>query len=152
MFDIVHRVGIKAPTTQVFTALNTLEGLSQWWTEEVQGSPRVGGQIEFTFRTPEGKVKGKMVMEVEEDRTPEYLLWCCVDGPAEWIGTRISYQLSEQDGQTIVLFAHRGWEEAVEFTAHCSTKWATFLLSLKSLLETGKGRPSPDDLKIDNWN
>jgi hypothetical protein len=31
-------------------------------------------------------------------------------------------------------------------------KWATFLLSLRALLETGKGKPSPDDLKIDNWN
>ena len=35
---------------------------------------------------------------------------------------------------------------------HCSMKWATFLLSLKELAETGKGRPSPEDLKIDNWN
>jgi hypothetical protein len=31
-------------------------------------------------------------------------------------------------------------------------KWGTFLLSLKQLIETGKGRPAPDDLKIDNWN
>jgi len=31
-------------------------------------------------------------------------------------------------------------------------KWATFLLSLKDLVETGKGKPAPDDLKIDNWN
>jgi hypothetical protein len=31
---------------------------------------------------------------------------------------------------------------------HCSTKWATFLLSLKQLLETGKGRPAPDEVKI----
>jgi hypothetical protein len=31
-------------------------------------------------------------------------------------------------------------------------KWATFLLSLRELVETGTGRPSPDDLKIDNWN
>jgi hypothetical protein len=29
---------------------------------------------------------------------------------------------------------------------------ATFLLSLRALTETGKGKPSPDDLKIDNWN
>jgi hypothetical protein len=27
-------------------------------------------------------------------------------------------------------------------------KWATFLLSLKNLLETGKGRPAPNDLQI----
>jgi hypothetical protein len=26
---------------------------------------------------------------------------------------------------------------------HCSTEWATFLLSLKQLLETGEGAPDP---------
>jgi hypothetical protein len=31
-------------------------------------------------------------------------------------------------------------------------KWAIFLLSLKQLVETGEGRPSPNDIKIDNWN
>ena len=34
---------------------------------------------------------------------------------------------------------------------HCSTKWAVFLMSLKSLVETGKGDPYPNDIKIDNW-
>ena len=29
---------------------------------------------------------------------------------------------------------------------------ATFLMSLKSLLETGKGQPSPDDVRIGNWH
>jgi hypothetical protein len=42
--------------------------------------------------------------------------------------------------------------EAVEFTAHCSTKWATFLLSLRDLVETGKGRPAPNDILIGNWH
>jgi len=27
-------------------------------------------------------------------------------------------------------------------------KWATFMLSLKNLLETGKGHPAPNDLQI----
>lgn len=31
---------------------------------------------------------------------------------------------------------------------HCSTKWATYLLSIKSMLEAGQGRPYPDDLHI----
>ena len=35
---------------------------------------------------------------------------------------------------------------------HCSTKWAIFLMSLKALVETGKGQPNPADVKIDNWN
>jgi len=40
----------------------------------------------------------------------------------------------------------------VEFMHHCSTKWATFMLSLKQLVETGKGAPSPDDVQISNWH
>jgi hypothetical protein len=49
---------------------------------------------------------------------------------------------------TIVLFAHRGWREPVECMHHCSTKWASFLLSLKAFLETGTGATAPHDVKI----
>ena len=34
-----------------------------------------------------------------------------------------------------MLFAHQGWAEPVEFMHHCSTKWGTYLMSLKGLLE-----------------
>jgi len=91
-------------------------------------------------------------MEVQELNKNKDVRWRCVEGPEEWVGTDITFQLSEQDNQTIVLFGHRNWREAVEATAHCSMKWATFLLSLREYVETGKGKPSPHDLKIDNWN
>ena len=68
------------------------------------------------------------------------------------IGTRISFELKQEDGYTIVLFKHEGWKEPVEFMYHCSTKWGIFLMSLKALVETGKGAPEPNDVKIDNWN
>ncbi|HEY5240144.1 MAG TPA: hypothetical protein VIJ22_01710 [Polyangiaceae bacterium] len=50
--------------------------------------------------------------------------------------------------KTFVLFSHAGWAEPVEFMHHCSTKWGTFLLSLKALVEKGKGRPAPDDVMV----
>lgn len=152
MVDIIHRIGIKSPVTQVYTALTSLDGLAHWWTEEVLGDGRVGGRIEFRFRTKSGELLGGMVMEVQELNAPENARWRCVEGPPEWVGTDITFQLSEQDNQTIVLFGHRNWREAVESTYHCSMKWATFLLSLREYVETGKGKPSPNDLKIDNWN
>jgi hypothetical protein len=31
---------------------------------------------------------------------------------------------------------------------HCSTKWATFLMSLKGLIETGNGAAFPNDVHI----
>lgn len=152
MIDIIHRIGIKSPAAQVYQALTTLEGLGHWWTEEVSGDGRLGGKIEFVFRKKTGELLGKMVMEVQALNAPKEVRWRCVDGPAEWIGTDITFQLSEQDNQTTLLFGHRNWREAVEFTFHCSMKWAVFLLSLREYVETGKGKPSPDDLKIDNWN
>ena len=152
MFDIIHRIGIRSPAAQVYEALTTLEGLARWWTGDVQGDGRIGGQIEFLFRSETGETQGKIVMEVQALDAPREVRWRCFDGPAEWIGTDIAFQLSEQDDQTIVLFGHRNWREAVEFMAHCSMKWATFLLSLREYVETGQGKPSPNDLKIDNWN
>lgn len=152
MVNIVHRIGIKAPAALVYKALTTIEGLSHWWTEETQGDGKVGGKIDFTFRSPKGEFMGKFVMEVKELNDQKDVRWRCLEGPPDWIGTEITFQLSEQDGQTIVLFGHRDWRKEVEATYHCSMKWATFLLSLREYVETGKGKPSPHDLKIDNWN
>ncbi len=152
MVDIIHRIGIKSTAAQVYNALSTIKGLAHWWTEEVEGDEHIGGKIEFTFRSETGDIKGKMIMEVQELNAPKDLRWHCIDGPAEWIGTDVTFGLSQQDDQVIIIFGHRNWREAVEFTAHCSMKWAVFLLSLREYVETGKGKPSPHDLKIDNWN
>ncbi len=43
------------------------------------------------------------------------------------------------------------WREPVEFMAHCSTKWAYFLLGLKAGLEGGEYTAYPDDMKISTW-
>jgi uncharacterized protein YndB with AHSA1/START domain len=152
MVDIIHRIGIRAPVAAVYNALTTLDGLGHWWTEEVRGETCIGGRIEFSFRTKTGDLLGRMVMAVQDLDANKAVRWRCVEGPEEWVGTDITFELSEQDGQTIILFGHRNWREAVEATYHCSMKWATFLLSLREYLETGTGKPSPHDLKIDNWN
>jgi uncharacterized protein YndB with AHSA1/START domain len=78
MVDIIHRIGIKAPTTQVYQALASLEGLAQWWTEEVQGDGQIGGKIEFSFRSETGDLKGKMVMEVQELNAQKDVRWKCL--------------------------------------------------------------------------
>jgi hypothetical protein len=51
------------------------------------------------------------------------VLWQVVDGPEEWIGTTISFDLRQEGDWTIVFFNHQGWKEPVEFMHHCSTKW-----------------------------
>jgi hypothetical protein len=144
--DILHKVGIKSSSqNDVYRALTTLEGLRGWWTGDTQGESKIGAVLQFRFGA------GGFDMKVLELHPATRVLWQVVAGPEEWIGTTISFDLKQQDDWTIVLFKHRGWKQPIEFMHHCSTKWGVFLLSLKSLLETGKGAPHPNDIKLDSW-
>ena len=149
MVDILHRVGIKSSLDDVYRALATREGLAAWWTDNSQGESKVGGVLQFRFKLKDDA--GAIGMKVLELHPARHVLWQVVDGPEEWVGTKISWELKQEDDWSIVLFKHQGWKEPVEFMHHCSTKWAVFLLSLKSLLETGKGAPNPNDFKLDSW-
>ena len=152
MADIIHRIGIKAPRAKVYAAVSTVEGVAGWWTRETTGESKPGGNLQVRFLTPAGVEIGNMSFVLQKLNPDQEVQWRCTAGPEEWIGTDVTFTLSQDGDTTIVLFGHRNWREAGEFTAHCSMKWATFLLSLRQLVETGKGKPSPDDLKIDNWN
>ena len=151
MLDILHRVGIKASSDEVYKALATRDGLAAWWTTNTQGDSKPGGVIKFRFSV-DGREIGGFDTKVLELRPAERVLWQVIEGPPEWIGTKVSFDLKQEGEFSIVLFKHAGWKEPVEFMHHCSTKWATFLLSLKQLVETGKGAPSPGDLQISNWH
>ena len=147
MADILHRVGIIAPAAEVYTALTTAEGLAGWWTTDTEGEgDKVGGVLRFRFGP------GGFDMKVLELDPGKRVLWEVVEGPEEWVGTRVAWDLTQAGEYTVILFKHEGWKEPVEFMYHCSTKWATFLMSLKALNETGKGAPDPDDVKISDWH
>jgi uncharacterized protein YndB with AHSA1/START domain len=145
MADILHRVGITATPEKVYEALTTVEGLAAWWTTDTSGDS--DGMLKFRF----GEVGG-FDMKVLDLQPGKRVLWEVLDGPAEWVGTTVSFDLAQDGDWTIVLFAHAGWREPVEFMSHCSTKWATFLMSLKALVETGTGAPHPHDIQISNWH
>ena len=143
MVDILHRVGVNTPSPdKVYEALTTIEGLAGWWTDDTTGTAEVGGVVQFRFPP------GGFDMEVVEQRPNESVEWKVVDGPEEWIGTTVNWQLRQDGDYTIVMFRHKDWKEPVEFMHHCSTKWATYLMSLKSLVETGKGAPAPRDVHV----
>jgi hypothetical protein len=147
MVDILHKVGIKSSSLgAAYKALTNREGLSAWWTTDTQGESKVGDVLKFRF----GGDRGFDMKVLELDPTKR-VLWLVVDGPEEWIGTKVSFDIRQEDDWTLIFFKHQAWKEPVEFMHHCSTKWATFLLSLKSLLESGKGRPWPNEIKLDSW-
>jgi len=151
MVDILHKIATKAPMEKVYDALATREGVSAWWTTTVEGDSQVGRSITFRFYAGDNEI-GAFEMTVLELDPGKRVSWRVAAGPQDWIGTKIGFDLKQEGEYAVVLFKHEGWREASESMHHCSTKWAIFLMSLKTYLETGTGRPSPDDVKIDNWN
>jgi len=145
MVDIIHRIGIAGSVGDVYKALTTDKGLSTWWTTDTSGAGEVGSIIKFRF---DG---GGPDFEVAELQKNSLVRWKhSGEIPEPWMNTEVSFQLSPGDNQTYLLFVHSNWKTTSEFMAHCSTKWALFLMSLKDAIETGKGHPFPDDMHIDH--
>lgn len=126
MADIVHRVQMRAAQEEVFAAL------------AAKALRARNGLAELRLDTVTATMK---VAQFEEGTR---VVWQCVDGPPDWIGTDVAFDLASEGDQTIVRFRHRNWRETTDFMGHCSTKWAFLLFDLKSRVET----PEPDDLYV----
>ena len=143
MATIYHQVGIKAPLNDVYQAIATTAGITGWWTA-TSGDTATGGNLEFSF-------DGHIVTATVTSNIPDkYIEWTVGGNDGEWLNTRICFDLVELEQQVMVNFRHDDWREASEMLAHCSTKWAVFLLSLKDYLETGVGKPFPHDIHINH--
>ncbi len=136
MEKIEHINYIKAPIAKVYEVLTTQEGLGAVWTEELIVKPEVGFVNEFGFGDNYGtKMK---ITELSQDKR---IVWECIASDPEWVGTGVSFELTEKDGVTAVVIKHFDWRKLTEFYQWCNYNWAMLLLSLKSYFEDGKGTP-----------
>jgi uncharacterized protein YndB with AHSA1/START domain len=136
MEKIEHINYIKSPIADVYKALITQAGLGAVWTEELIVKSELGFINEFNFGDNDN-TKMKVVELVQNQR----VLWECVNSDPEWVGTKISFDLTEKNGVTSVVLMHFDWRELTEFYRWCNYNWAMFLLSLKSYCEDGEGTP-----------
>lgn len=141
MADILHLAGIKASPTEVFDALTQQAHIRNWWSQFTEAVPEVGGRnsvsfyggmVTFDLRVTELVPGGKVAWEVE-------------GGPPDWMGTTITWTLSEGEGpaagQTMVHLAHRGFASTGGNFASVNYNWGWYLTSLKFYLEKGEGMP-----------
>ncbi len=146
-YSIHHEVGIKASPKAVYQALTDTKKLAGWWTSDTRGKgSKVGETLEFWF----GDFCQKF--EVAELQLAKLVRWKAdrKEGVDDWAGTEVAFSLSADKKQCYVNFSHSGWRMESGIFPHCSTKWAIFMLSLKDLLEKGKGHPYPKDVQINH--
>jgi len=147
--DIAHRNSVAAPPAHVRQLVATTNGIEAWWTgSPVAGDTSLGARLGVRFGDA---TEPAAVFEVENDE-PGRIAWRCVSGPAEWLGTGISFTFNPgPDGGTTLLFGHTGWSAPTEFFAGCSTNWGAYLISLKSGAE-GLGFAAYPEGEISRWN
>lgn len=136
MADILHAFVIQAPADRVFAAFATPAGLRQWWAAGATGVPALGEVYELDFG-PAHQWRARVV----ECARPRRLEWEMVTSDADWNGTRVGFELSEQDGTTQVRFWHTGWPHANQHFRISTYCWAMYLRILRRYVEHGETVP-----------
>ena len=92
MEKIYHYLIIKAPVSNVFEAITTINGLKSWWTTDTSGNPLVHGEIRFGFGS------GYDLMTVIASEKNKLVTWEVIQSSfpqgVEWIDTQILFELS----------------------------------------------------------
>lgn len=127
---------IKAPISTVYQTLTSEDGLGQVWTKKLTVKPQIGFINEFDF--DEGYITKMKIIELQENNK---FVWECIESDQEWVGTGISFGLSENEGTTTIILRHFNWREITDFYRWCNYNWAMFLYSLKTYCESEKGLP-----------
>ena len=124
---------INAPQEKVYEAISSLNGMRNWWTVDTSGDDKKGGVLQFRFG---GQGPDFKVIELKPSSS---VIWECVGGIPEWIGTQLIFQLDQSEGKTRVRFQHANWKEDSDFFASCAFSWGRYLESLRQYCQTGTG-------------
>jgi uncharacterized protein YndB with AHSA1/START domain len=140
-------VRIAAPTSAVYRAITTSEGLQGWWTATCDVGIGVGARSTFRFGQTHNVMR---IVSLEPDAE---VRWQCIEQhhhapdqltrTDEWAGTSVVFQLvAESPSSTLLHFEHIGLIPELECYGICYGGWNHFLgTSLKGFVETGVGAP-----------
>jgi hypothetical protein len=120
----------------------TLLDVRKWWTglygEEIEGSSeKINDEFSFTAgngahytrqRLIELVANKKMVWQVTESNLS------FLKNPDEWVGTKICFEIYQQEGKTQVSFIHQGLVPKIECYKGCAGAWTAYLENLAKLL------------------
>lgn len=139
--DFTTTILVDQSPHEVFNAVNNVSG---WWQGAIEGSSNKLND-EFTYRMKEFHFSKQKVVELSTDKK---VVWLVTESQLnfikekdEWTGTKIIFDITEQDNKTQLRFTHAGLNPEIECYGACSNGWAQLIQqSLFSLITTGKGK------------
>src|SRR5882672_3327660 len=146
--DYTASITVNATPREAFKSINSV---TKWWTENLEGSSQKLND-EFTVRFGDVHVSTQKLIEVIPDKK---VVWLVTDSNLnfikdkhEWTGSKISFEVSEKENKNQIRFTHQGLVSKIECFDACSNAWSQYIQqSLLSLINTGKGQPTPKEAK-----
>ena len=144
--DITTTIQVDKTPEEVFNAINTPE---KWWSGEFTGSAQKLND-EFTYQYKDIHYSKQRVTELIPYKKVVWLVIDCwlnfIEDKTEWTGTTISFEISEKDGKTTVIFTHHGLGPQVECYDVCNGAWTNLIgQSLVKYITTGETKQIPLD-------
>ncbi len=138
MADINHEIKIQASPEKIYQALNHISDLQAWHTAHIEGKHELNGILSF-----KGKEKPLFRWKLIQLEPNQKVVWECVDGPGDSVGTKAFYTLTKADDKrTLVELSHTSWPDQKGNFRKCNTLWGILLHHLKNYVETGKANPA----------
>ncbi|MDV3753523.1 ATPase [Elizabethkingia anophelis] len=131
---------------ECFHAIKNFRG---WWSEEIEGET---DKLDETFLYHYKDVhlsKLRLVEEIPDKKLIYDVLdnqFSFTENKNEWRGTKLVFEISENNGKTTVKFTHDGLVPEEECYNVCTDAWGNYINnSLYNLISTGRGVPNPKE-------
>lgn len=140
-------LSVESPMKEVFSVISSR--IPQWWSSDFEGSSDQK-DAEFTVRFG----NTFKTMKIESIEPGKEIVWRCIDqhlempdgmaplsNKKEWVGNRLVWSFTEDNGISTINLVHEGLTPEVECWGVCEQGWDQTFISIKNLIQTGKGNP-----------
>lgn len=129
---------------EVFNAVINVRG---WWSEQIEGDTnKLNDEFNYHYKDAH-RCKMKLIEVIPNKKVVWLVLenyFNFTEDATEWIGNKISFEITKKDDKTQLVFTQAGLVPAYECYNICSDAWGNYInSSLRDLVETGKGQPNP---------
>ena len=139
--DFTTTILVEQTPKEVFHAINNVRG---WWSKEIEGNTdKLNAEWNYHFGD-----NHRSKMKVTEMIPDKKVVWLVEENyfknakdQTEWVGNKITFEISKQGDKTQLVFTQIGLVPAYECYNVCRDAWTGFIQkSLRSLITTGKGQ------------